>query len=185
VQLAIAHAEFEAIHPFLDGNGRLGRMIVPLFLWQVGIIRAPMFYISAYFEANRDAYYDRLLAVSRDNDWTGWCRFFLEAMQSQAQENERKAQAILRLYESMKPQVAEMTRSQYAIHALDWIFGHPIFKSSDFVASVDIPEPTAKRILRVLREREVLNTIVEGRGRRASVLAFRELLNVAEGYEAF
>jgi Fic family protein len=185
VQLAIAHAEFEALHPFLDGNGRLGRMIVPLFLWQVGIIRAPMFYISAYFEANRDAYYDRLLAVSRDNDWTGWCRFFLEAMQSQAQENERKAQAILRLYESMKPQVAEMTRSQYAIHALDWIFGHPIFKSSDFVASVDIPEPTAKRILRVLREREVLNTIVEGRGRRASVLAFRELLNVAEGYEAF
>ncbi len=71
VQLAILHAEFEALHPFLDGNGRLGRMLVPLFLWRNGLIHAPMFYISAYFEAHRDAYYDGLLAVSRDDDWTG------------------------------------------------------------------------------------------------------------------
>ena len=80
VQLAVLHAEFEALHPFLDGNGRLGRMLVPLFLWQAGLIRAPMFYISAYFEARRDSYYDGLLAVSRDDDWTGWCRFFLDAV---------------------------------------------------------------------------------------------------------
>ena len=78
VQAAVLHAEFEAIHPFLDGNGRLGRMLIPLFLWRRGLIRRPMFYISAYFEAHRDAYYDGLLAVSRDDDWTGWCRFFLE-----------------------------------------------------------------------------------------------------------
>ena len=64
VQLAILHAEFEALHPFLDGNGRLGRMLVPLFLWHAGLIRAPRFYISAYFETRRDAYYDGLLAVS-------------------------------------------------------------------------------------------------------------------------
>jgi len=69
VQLAIVHAEFEALHPFLDGNGRLGRMLVPLFLWQNGLIQRPMFYLSAFLEAHRDEYYERLLAVSRDDDW--------------------------------------------------------------------------------------------------------------------
>ena len=73
-----------------------------------------MFYVSAYFEARRGAYYDGLLAVSRDNDWTGWCRFFLEAIQSQAQDNLSKARGILALYEEMKRRVPEMTRSQYA-----------------------------------------------------------------------
>ena len=68
VQLAILHTEFEALHPFLDGNGRLGRMLVPLFLWRSGLIRAPRFYVSAYLGARRDAYYDALLAVSRDDD---------------------------------------------------------------------------------------------------------------------
>ena len=70
VQLAVLHAEFEALPPFLDGNGRLGRMLVPLFLWQCGLIGQPMFYVSAYFEARRDTYYEGLLAVSRDDNWT-------------------------------------------------------------------------------------------------------------------
>ena len=122
VQLAVLHAEFEALHPFLDGNGRLGRMLVPLFMWQHGLIRAPMFYISAYFEARRDAYYDGLLAVSRDDDWTGWARFFLDALKEQAEDNLTKAKGILDLYENMKKRVMEITRSQYAILALDWIF---------------------------------------------------------------
>ena len=102
VQLAVLHAEFEELHPFLDGNGRVGRMLVPLFLWQRGLIRAPMFYISAYFEARRDAYYEGLLAVSRDRDWTGWCRFFLEALRVQAEENLSKAQGIVDLYDGLQ-----------------------------------------------------------------------------------
>lgn len=76
IKLAIVHAEFEAIHPFLDGNGRLGRMCVPLFMYKMGLIHTPMFYISAYFEANRNEYYERLLAISREDDWSGWCGFF-------------------------------------------------------------------------------------------------------------
>ena len=116
VQLAILHAEFEALHPFLDGNGRLGRMLVPLFLWQRGLIRSPMFYISAYFETRRDAYNDGLLAVSRDDDWTGWCQFFLEAVRVQAQDNLKKAQGIIDLYEEMKRRVADLTQSRYAVH---------------------------------------------------------------------
>ena len=95
------------------------------------------------------------------------------------------AVAILGLYESMKPKVSEITRSQYAIHALDWIFERPIFKSSDFVASAGIPEATAKRIVGILKKEGVLKPLSEGRGRRSSVLAFSELLNIAEGYSAF
>ena len=133
VQLAVLHAEFEALHPFLDGNGRLGRLLVPLFLWQHDLIRAPMFYISAWFEARRDAYYERLLAVSRDDDWTGWCRFFLQAVQEQAEENLAKAEGILGLYDGMKLRMPTLTRSRYAIHALDWVFRYPIFRSTDFV----------------------------------------------------
>ncbi len=185
VQLAVLHAEFEALHPFLDGNGRLGRMFVPLFLWQTGLIRAPMFYISAYFEARRDAYYDSLLAVSRDDDWTGWCLFFLEAVRAQAEENLTKTRDILGLYESMKGQVVSMTRSQYAIRALDWIFAQPIFKSSDFVAAAGIPRPTARRLLDVLRKGGILRVILPASGRRAAVFAYPALLNIAEGKEVF
>jgi len=78
VQLAILHVEFEAIHPFLDGNGRLGRLVVPLFLVEKKLLTSPNFYISAYFEQHRDEYYERLRGVSRDGDWTGWCEFFFD-----------------------------------------------------------------------------------------------------------
>ncbi len=184
VQLAVLHAEFEALHPFLDGNGRLGRMFVPLFLWQSGLIRAPMFYISAYFEANREAYYDGLLAVSRDDDWTGWCRFFLEAVRQQAEDNLTKAQGILSLYDTLKSHTVELTRSRYAIYALDWIFERPIFRSTDFVTQPAIQSPpAARRILTALREGGILETVFEGRGRKAAILAFPELLAIVEGDE--
>ena len=185
IQLALLHAEFEALHPFLDGNGRLGRMIIPLFLYQAGLIQEPMFYISAYLESHRDIYYERLLEVSRSNDWTGWCAFFLEAVKIQAEENLAKARAILDLYNRMKTGFADLTHSQYAIHTLDWVFERPIFKTSDFFQSSDIPVPTAKRILTVLKSEGILKELQPGRGRRAATLAYPELLNIAEGYHAF
>ncbi len=185
VQLAILHAEFEALHPFLDGNGRLGRMLVPLFLWQCGLISQPMFYISAYFEARRNAYYDGLLAVSQDDAWTDWCRFFLQAVRVQAEENLEKARGILDLYEGMKGPVAGITRSQYAIHALDWIFEHPIFNSSGFASSAKIPSRTARRMLTKLREHEILRVIKPANGRRGTILVFPDLLNIAKGRQAF
>ncbi len=181
VKLSIIHAEFEAIHPFLDGNGRLGRMCVPLFMNKIRLIHAPMFYISAFFEKNRDEYYERLLAISRDDDWTGWCEFFLKAVLNQARENQIKASEILRLYEDKKKLIAGLTRSQYSIYALDFIFSRPIFKSSDFTGLNEVPTPTAKRILAVLRDHNILTTISEPRGRRSAVFAFRKLINIAEG----
>ena len=185
VQLALLHAEFEALHPFLDGNGRMGRMLVPLFLWQAGMIKQPMFYISSFLEQRREEYYDRLLAVSRDGNWTGWCMFFLEAVHSQAAMDEEKALAILQLYNEKKLELVALTHSQYSILALDWVFERPIFKSSDFVASSRIPAPTARRMLSLFRENGLLTTLVDAAGRKSAVYGFPELLNIAEGRKAF
>ncbi len=185
VQLAIVHAEFEAIHPFLDGNGRLGRLIVPLFLVSKGLLSKPNFYVSEYLERNRGEYYDRLLAVSRDSDWTGWCVFFLKALIHQAETNQAKALKILELYNEKKIWIAEITRSQYAVRALDWIFHRPIFRTSDFLATSEIPNPTATRVLREVRNNGLLVELRPHSGSRAAILAFSELLNIAEGKDAF
>ncbi len=185
VQLAIVHAEFEALHPFLDGNGRLGRMLIPLFLFERKLLAAPTFYLSAYLEVRREEYYERLLAVSRDGDWTGWCRFFLRALTAQAQSNTRRAKDILNLYEAKKGWVVEKTHSQHAVRALDFLFDRPVFASSDFVAESGMPQPSAKRILKVFRDEGLLRVIREAAGRRTAILLFPELLNIAEGQEAF
>ncbi|MGH6816193.1 MAG: Fic family protein, partial [Hyphomicrobiaceae bacterium] len=152
VQLAIVHAEFEAIHPFPDGNGRLGRLLVPLFLCSKELLSSPNFYIGAFLEARRAEYYERLLAISRDGDWSGWCEFFLQAIVAQADENRHRARQIMGLYRVHKDWIAEATHSQYAVRALDWMFARPIFKTSDFIASSGIPKETSKRILRIVRE---------------------------------
>jgi len=185
VQLALLHAEFEALHPFLDGNGRLGRMFVPLFLFNNELLRSPMFYISAYLEARRDVYYERLLAVSRDRDWTGWCVFFLEALTEQARENEQKASSILKLYERERDRIIDLTHSQYAIKALDFLFYRPIFSASAFYTEAGVPEHSARKILKTLRENAFFKILRETKGRQPSALAFRELLNIAEGRQAF
>ena len=181
MQLAIFHAEFEAIHPFLDGNGRLGRMLIPLYMYHARLIQSPMFYASEYFEAHRDAYYEHLRAVSRDNDWTGWCVFFLEALRAQAVENLKKTNAILKLYNDIKTRMPKLTHSQYAIPALDWIFKRPIFLGNDFVDSSGIPVPTARRILTVLKKESILKILTEASGRRAALYLFSDLVNIAEG----
>ena len=185
VQLACLHAEFEAIHPFLDGNGRLGRLIIPLFLFSRGLLGGPNFYLSEYLENNRDEYYERLLAISREGDWTGWCVFFLKALMTQAEVNQQRAQDILDLYRIRKEWIIELTRSQYAVRALDWMFEKPIFKAADFIATVAIPEPTAKRILREVRDNGLLREMRRASGRRGAIVCFPELLNIAEGRTAF
>ena len=138
IQLAIAKAQFELIHPFLDGNGRLGRMLVPVFLYAKGVLSRPMFYLSAYLEEHRDVYYHRLQAISRQDDWNGWVAFFLTALVEQAQSNSLKTRKIMSLYERMKADVPRAVRSQYAIQAIDALFDRPIFQTSDFAARVGV-----------------------------------------------
>lgn len=185
VQLAIVHLEFEALHPFKDGNGRLGRMLIPLFLHQRKLLTRPEFYMSGYLERNREEYQERLRAVSRDGAWTEWCAFFLQGIREQAAENERRARAILELYNRIKTQMADLTHSQHSIRAVDFLFQTPIFGATAFTHHSDIPKATATRILGLLRDNGILLLLEEGRGRRAGIYAFRELLNVAEGREVF
>jgi len=181
VQLAVVKAQFEIIHPFLDGNGRMGRMLVPLYMFDRGLLSSPMFYLSAYLEEHRDVYYERLLAVSRDGDWNGWISFFLTAVVEQAAVNTEKTREILALHERMKAELPTVVRSQYAIHAVDALFDRPIFRIGDFIQRSGIPAASARRILNALREKGRLRDLRPGKGRRAAILIFPELMNITEG----
>jgi len=181
VQLAILKAQFELIHPFRDGNGRIGRMLIPLILYNKKILSTPRFYISAYLERNRDIYYDRLLAISRDQDWNGWISFFLQAIIEQANDNSEKAKQLLGLYENMKRQVPEITHSQYSIQAIDAIFSRPVFKSTDFIIASKIPKDSANRLLGKLYEHQILMVAREGKGRRPTIYVFPKLIAITEG----
>ena len=180
VQLAILKAQFELIHPFLDGNGRIGRMLVPIILYHKKILSRPMFYISAYLERNREIYYERLLAISRDGDWNGWISFFLQAIVLQSEENSVKARAILDLYNDMKTRVPEITRSQYSVQAIDVLFSSPIISSSDFATKSGIPSRTAQRIVERLEQKGILRLLREGKGSRSPVYLFPGLLDITE-----
>jgi Fic family protein len=182
IQVAIVHAQFELIHPFKDGNGRIGRLLIPLFLYSKRALNRPMFYLSGYLEAHRDEYYSRLKAISAEGDWDGWVDFFLNAIIAQASVNADKVRSVLALYEAMKTRIAETTHSQFAIAALDAIFDRPIFRASDFATRTGITtRQTAMLILRQLHQAGILKTLVKASGQRPAVLAFSELVNLAEG----
>ena len=124
----VVHAQFELLHPFKDGNGRIGRILIPLFLYQKRALSQPMFYLSEYLETNREAYYFHLKAISAEGDWNGWIAFFLKAIVTQAAQNSTRVTAIQALYEEMKLAIQTATHSQYSVHVLDAIFSKPIFR---------------------------------------------------------
>jgi len=181
IQVAVVHAQFELIHPFKDGNGRVGRLLIPLFLFQKQALGSPMFYLSEYLEAHRSEYYDRLKNISHEGDWTGWIEFFLRAVMEQAKTNTERVLGIQRLYEAMKKQITELTRSQHSLKVLDTLFDRPIFNSADFVERSGIPRPSALVFLRKLKAANILMTLGAASGSRSARYAFRELLNRAEG----
>lgn len=178
VQLAVVKAQFEIIHPFLDGNGRIGRLLIPLFLYAKNKLSSPMFYLSAYLESNRDTYYQKLRAVSEKKDWDGWISFFLEAVIEQAEDNISKAKAIHALYEKMKKQIPEITNSQFAISATDALFAAPNLTTASFIKKSEIPKASAIRIIGKLRENGILIKIRKSRGRRSAWYSFEELVEI-------
>lgn len=178
LQAAISHVEFEALHPFADGNGRVGRMLIPLLLWQRNLVEAPYFYISGYLESRRDDYIDRMREVSRSGAWTEWCVFFLEAVEAQAVENLGKAESIRQLYEEMKARFRDVLASKYAIDALDFIFASPVFRNTGFVSRSGIPRPTATRMAAALQREGLLRTVRPAAGRRPAIFAFEPLLEL-------
>jgi len=185
LQTAVIHAQFELIHPFKDGNGRIGRILIPLFLFYKKKLSQPMFYLSEYLESNRDEYYQRLRDISREQDWNGWIAFFLRAIIHQAKENSRRVKEIMDLYEEMKVMIHDVTHSQYSVYLLDAIFSKPVFKSSDLVNQFNrehgIHEKTTPGLLLQLRRADILRVLQPSSGRRSSVLCFPRLINLAEG----
>lgn len=183
IHCAVVHAQFEILHPFKDGNGRIGRLLIPLFLYQKQALASPMFYVSEYLEEHRETYYQRLRDIGQEDGWTNWVEFFLEAVQQQALANTERVKRILTLYESMKTRITELTQSKYALKILDALFDRPIFQSSDFISRSGIPKNSAMPFLRKLRDDNILVTLRESSGRTSAIYAFRELLNCAEGRE--
>lgn len=179
VQLAVAKAQFELLHPFLDGNGRLGRMLVPIFLFEKKALAHPVFYISAYFEKNRDDYYAALQGISRERDWNRWVGFFLKAVRAQANVNMRKTKEVLALHNDMKQRLPEIIRSQYAVQTIDALFGKPFFTIADFTKRSGIQKDSARRIVYALRDNGAIVEVRAGKGRRAAVLKFQALLDIA------
>ena len=178
VKTAVMHLEFEALHPYQDGNGRIGRMLITLLLWSSGTISAPHFYISGYLEENKDEYIDTMRYVSEHNDWERWCIFFFKAVENQAMMNLQIAENIKNLYEEMKQIFSDVLSSKWSFSALDYIFTNPIFRNNKFTSKSGIPAPTAARFTRVLLDKELIRTLEEPSGRRPALYAFEPLLKL-------
>lgn len=186
LQTAIAHAQFEILHPFKDGNGRIGRMLIPLVLHQRQALSRPMFYMSEYLEAHREDYYDRLLGITRDRDWHGWITFFLQGMIEQAEANLAKVKSIRDLYEETRKAVVELTHSQYAMATVDAFFTRPIISGTAFAESAGFNNRvTANNMLRQLEADRQITKIRDGGGRTPAIYAFPRLINIAEGKPVF
>lgn len=178
LKAAIAHVEFEALHPFKDGNGRIGRMLITLMLWTSGLIRQPHFYVSSYFERNRDEYIDMMRRVSSNDEWTEWCLFFLDGLRDQAERNISVASRIFKLYGDMKLRFREELKSEWSIEALDFMFAHPSFQNSKFTSHDRIPAHVAASMTRKLREAGILSQIIPGSGRRPAIYGFEPLIAI-------
>lgn len=125
IMIACLHYQFEAIHPFIDGNGRVGRLLVALLLVEWGLLPAPLLDLSAYLEPRRDEYYARLLAVTVDGDWPGWISFFLDVVANQAASALRRAQALQSLREELRDRVTGTKASSLAPRLVDALFETP------------------------------------------------------------
>lgn len=178
IKTALSHVEFEALHPFKDGNGRIGRMLITLMLWNAGVISAPHFYISRYFEENKDVYIDAMRGVSKNNDWTGWCVLFLTAVEKQAVHNLEIAESIRALYDQMRDIFSEKLASRYHDRALDFVFMNPVFRNNKFISEAGIPMSTAYNFIKTLVEEGLLVTIQEPAGRRPALYSFEPLLKL-------
>lgn len=178
IKTAITHLEFEALHPFQDGNGRIGRMLITLLLWSSETICEPHFYISGYLEEHKDEYIDTMRLVSETGNWEPWCDFFFTAIEQQAMHNLHIAEEIRQLYEEMKGIFSDVLSSKWSINALDFVFTNPIFRNNRFTSKSGIPGPTASRFTRALLENKIIEVVEEASGRRPAMYAFEPLLKL-------
>lgn len=127
IRLGILHYQFEAIHPFRDGNGRIGRLLLILILMKWGLLPAPILYLSAAFEKNRQSFYDLLLRVSRNGEWDNWLDFFLSSVRDQAKDAVHRGKKLINLRDTWRNCLIEVRASTAAQKLCDLLFELPIF----------------------------------------------------------
>jgi len=176
IKCSLMHAQFETIHPFLDGNGRVGRLLITFFLCHEGILNRPILYLSLYFKANRDEYYASLNAIRHEGDWEGWLSFFLEGIKKVSLESISLITKIKKLIESHKETMrGKLRHPSRALVLLDRLGSRPIVTVSQVAEWLGITYPTASHLLDTLVELEILEGNYNVRPRR---FVYRDYLNL-------
>ena len=166
VQCALMHEHFEAIHPFLDGNGRVGRLLITLMLVERGRLSQPLLYISAFIEAHRNEYYDSLLRVRTEGDWRGWLLFFLAGVTETAERAARQAAELMDIRERFHQR---LRRAPRALALVDELFRSPYVTTASAARALGVSTPTAKRAIDKLLDAGVLEAVGDRAWRRVYV----------------
>jgi Fic family protein len=160
MKAALAHVQFETIHPFLDGNGRLGRLLITLLLCAEEALTEPLLYLSLYFKQHRQEYYDRLDAVRRQGDWLGWIRFFLEGVEQTAQQAADTAGRILTLFDEDRDKVLSLERKAgSAQRVLELMQRHPMTSIAKATTQLNLTAPTVRAAVESLEKLGILREI--------------------------
>lgn len=148
IRAAIAHYQFETIHPYNDGNGRIGRLLITLYLVSKGILKKPSLYLSDYFERNRSSYIDGLMRVRMSSDLNHWVRFFLGGVLETALKGSDTFQALLKFREEAEAKAMAMgKRAHNARAALNFMYQHPFFTAKDLTSGISVTQPTADALI--------------------------------------
>lgn len=168
VRIAISHYQFETIHPFLDGNGRIGRLLIPLYLVSHGLLAKPSLYLSDFFERNRASYYDALMRVRVSNDLIHWVRFFLQGIAETASKGRDVFRQVLALRTEAEHQVLTLgKRASSARQMLNLLYRKPVITAIDVENALDVSTPTANALIRELQKLAILSEITGQRRGRA------------------
>ena len=183
IKAAIAHVQFETIHPFLDGNGRLGRLLITLILCNEGILKEPLLYLSLFLKSNRQAYYDFLQSVRETGDWESWIKFFLRGVFETANQATQTAQDILDLFKKNRSIIEESGKSTAAILTVHRFFQqHPISKTTKIKDQCGISLPTVLRSITTLEKLGIVKEIT-GKERHKIFVYSRYLDLLSKGTE--
>lgn len=159
IRLGLIHYQFEAIHPFLDGNGRIGRLLVTLLLCAWGLLPEPLLYLSAFFEAHRIEYYNHLFGVSQAGAWDRWLVFFLQGVTEQANDAVARAQRLQGLRERYRGQLQSSRMAARLLQLVDLLFAQPVITARQVETALAIDFPTAQRYVNQLVEAGLLHEI--------------------------
>ena len=180
VKIALIHAQFETIHPFLDGNGRMGRLLITFWLCQQEILTKPLLYLSYYFKKNRTEYYDRLMDVRKKGDWESWIKFFLKGVAEVADEATSSASAILKLKEEYTKKLYEKESGNGNYQKLlDVLFEQPFVKRTDVAELLGVSNPTAGNIIDTFCQMGILVDCDPERSRN-KMYAFRKYIEILD-----